>query len=1401
MKKTKLLFLMLLCLGSIEVWGQGTPMSYTDFVALAGTGKHFGLQAVSTNSATYQKWFGFTSATSRVSTLTTQQLFTLTGTADAAKIQRVSDSKYLSGGGSFADTGMDVKLVNRAAGDCASEFSSAMQISIDNSAGNHYNANSYSFASGTGGWSAYVAYGPYHVATITCKDEQDNTIETFSDVIVSTGYVPAITGYSTTESTGVVADGEYTFTYTELSKITYTLTSVDENGNSVTGGGITYGGTNYTSTFDAPEGLTSSDLDAIIINGYLPGVVSVSGTAVTVTYNKSIKMKSLADAATNENIPTASTLYTTTEATGGIYDFADSKYFGNIENAVLNKTMTLGQDRYVVVAGWVHGKPSSNGCLFSYGAQSDGLKIKINSSGTMDMTTKGVKDYSASSDLGLQAGQWNFVACAFKMAADNTIAWIRYYSTTTNGKYWTKSESSTMKTPSDANQKFAIGNGNNDSAREPFTGTLANITVMMFTSAPNNADIAAIVGDAPTYNGYEVTYNYKYNGKSVGSETLPAEGGARPEPTFPDFPYGTWTADLSAVPSTISATASYDVNVTYSGPFSFSESHANATWYTIKMRNGYIGYDGTNFPEATSDTQPSEAKNLFAFVGDPFAFKIMSANEKYIANTGDNNALSTLDATGTEFYLKKNSNNEYVFTIDGKTGAVNDISKKMGFWASGAAYIDGGSKLTIDESSAGYVYNIEFADGTPSTGGLTYDATTILASDIMPAFTADAELALSNVTAVEVSGYDANITLSGHTFTVTYTTSKSEEWVTLNELITTATTKSSSLPTGPWGTDPGYYNQTAVNGFSDAISTAQGVLDASYGTTEEANTAYANAATTLQAAIDATEMIMPVVGKTYQLISAYTEFESKQSVKKAMYSDGSDLQWTTVDNTDKSFFWEVTNVDGTNITFRNLNDSKYPAKQTSWNTTVPVSTTEDYCLITSLGEGQFKIKSNGSLSYLHSGSHGSGSNISGTIMVWDTDANGCSAWYIHEAEVATTAYITYVFKQGDEKVGEKTITAAVGDPYPHIADNPFGSITGGYPEENITGDNTVELSCTLNDNYHCYADVASVETWYALDVHSNNGSYTVYNNTHDASNVGIYSSTPDYLHGAVINDNFAWAFIGNPFTGIKLYNRNAEKYITAATDGATATWSDGSANATFQVLSTNGNIENSFALKIDGYKNYLNHQGSALKGWGSNDEGSSFRAYPINDAAYSLEYTFGAQYGTVIIPAYSAIPEGVTVYTCSSIADNGVLTLTEETSMIKANTPYILHKEDGTGSVTLSNDFSTGNYTEAVKVGLLTGVLTSTLAPVDSYVLLNRNSKLGFYHVSEGNQPTVGANRCYMTKSDSEAKAFFFDEATAIEALEALTNGEAKIYDLNGRELKSLRKGINIVGGKKILVK
>lgn len=171
--------------------------------------------------------------------------------------------------------------------------------------------------------------------------------------------------------------------------------------------------------------------------------------------------------------------------------------------------------------------------------------------------------------------------------------------------------------------------------------------------------------------------------------------------------------------------------------------------------------------------------------------------------------------------------------------------------------------------------------------------------------------------------------------------------------------------------------------------------------------------------------------------------------------------------------------------------------------------------------------------------------------------------------------------------------------------------------------------------------------------------------------------------------------------------------------------------------------------------------------------------------------TFCAPF-TVAIPA--AYQSAVTASTVTGVESN-ILTLEPVTNgVIPANTPIII---EASMAATLP---VSGIYVKGTPVaGLLTGVYENTPAPVGSYVLQN-NGKVGFFQVAAGQQPTVGANRCYLTVA-SGIKAFFFDDdnATGINDINDYNDANGVIYNLAGQRISKMQRGFNIINGKKIL--
>ena len=159
------------------------------------------------------------------------------------------------------------------------------------------------------------------------------------------------------------------------------------------------------------------------------------------------------------------------------------------------------------------------------------------------------------------------------------------------------------------------------------------------------------------------------------------------------------------------------------------------------------------------------------------------------------------------------------------------------------------------------------------------------------------------------------------------------------------------------------------------------------------------------------------------------------------------------------------------------------------------------------------------------------------------------------------------------------------------------------------------------------------------------------------------------------------------------------------------------------------------------------------------------------------------------------LSSNVAVYTGKK---NGTyLTLTEQDNTIPAQTAVILKGDENYYSFTpaASAPAITGEND-------LLGTVVALTATGSEYVLANVGGVAGLYQALTGT--AIPAGKAYVIyEGSSEVKGFAFnfdDGATAIQIIEngRQTAGSA-IYNLAGQRLQKAQRGVNIVGGKKVL--
>ena len=223
----------------------------------------------------------------------------------------------------------------------------------------------------------------------------------------------------------------------------------------------------------------------------------------------------------------------------------------------------------------------------------------------------------------------------------------------------------------------------------------------------------------------------------------------------------------------------------------------------------------------------------------------------------------------------------------------------------------------------------------------------------------------------------------------------------------------------------------------------------------------------------------------------------------------------------------------------------------------------------------------------------------------------------------------------------------------------------------------------------------------------------------------------------------------------------------------------------FNIVFQTGNTEGNYVIGFQCPGNDNNKHNAVI---------SNLRLFTEPESSATLAVT-DAKYGTFIAPFAVEIPNGVTAYTIESSNGNELVLTEVESDDIAANTPVVVFSESEVNEV--FNGYSLA-IKDSYTVGWLTGTYKNIDAPDGSYILQNHEGKVGFYQVdSSVATPKVRANRAYLTApaDAAGARAFFFDggETTGISAIEALANGDAQIYNVNGVQQPRLMKGLNII--------
>lgn len=191
----------------------------------------------------------------------------------------------------------------------------------------------------------------------------------------------------------------------------------------------------------------------------------------------------------------------------------------------------------------------------------------------------------------------------------------------------------------------------------------------------------------------------------------------------------------------------------------------------------------------------------------------------------------------------------------------------------------------------------------------------------------------------------------------------------------------------------------------------------------------------------------------------------------------------------------------------------------------------------------------------------------------------------------------------------------------------------------------------------------------------------------------------------------------------------------------------------------------------------------------------------ISSTTYTTVGVTSAGYATMYLAEAVAVPANIEAYIATGV-DGDCLIMQQVDGTLPAETGVILKAEEGEYGFIHST-----STTIDVTSNLLKGTLSSEYIAEAAYVLSNPNGQIGLYKAKLTDGKFLNnANKAYLPASavpvSQQSNGFRFgDGTTAIDNSPLAIDHSALIYDLAGRRVEKMEKGIYIVNGKKMVVR
>ena len=338
-----------------------------------------------------------------------------------------------------------------------------------------------------------------------------------------------------------------------------------------------------------------------------------------------------------------------------------------------------------------------------------------------------------------------------------------------------------------------------------------------------------------------------------------------------------------------------------------------------------------------------------------------------------------------------------------------------------------------------------------------------------------------------------------------------------------------------------------------------------------------------------------------------------------------------------------------------------------------------------------------------------------------------------------------------------------------------------------------ELQAAIDELSNADINLPEAGKYYVL--RCNHESRYLYANT---DNKMYYWGGGNYTAG---DSRAVWQFEAGDTDGtFKMKSVHNQAYVPTVSNGAAIVFSATGADVTIAASSSAPGAV-TFTAGNEGIGIHAN--ANPVIGFTHGAAANHYFVEEVADFSHTLKVG-AAEWSTLVLGFNATIPtaEGFNAYTIASVQD-GYVTLEEATGVLAANVPVLVNAAQDSYKFAYTAEEAT------VTTSGLEGTLYDQNISATAYVLAKpaaeegeEENPVGLYRAQLTDGSFLNnANKAYLVVAGAEAPMFSLGRGEGTTGIETAVNGEQTvvIYDLAGRRVEKMEKGIYIVNGKKVI--